>query len=128
MSEATITGHAVECIVCRRTKQPRGRSAPLGLSLCDSDCRGYRLDPFPGDLWPGETSTEFGFACSGAADEWPDGKAALLRAEAERLREALEVVWAAIGDALCSGKGISKEYGQSVAAQVTAALAKEGRR
>lgn len=35
--------------------------------------------------------------------------------------EALETLWAAIGDALCSGKGISKVYAQNVASDVKAA-------
>ncbi len=64
-------GAAVECTVCHRTKQPRGRSAPMALRLCDSDCPGYRQGPFPGDLWPGETAEDFGYACSGPAKEWP---------------------------------------------------------
>jgi len=46
-----------------------------------------------------------------------------LRREVAMLREALERVWAAIGDALCSGSGIALPYGQSVSGQVQAALA-----
>ncbi len=55
-------GVSVQCTVCHRTKQPVGRSAPLGMSLCDSDCAGYRLDPKPGVLWPRETEEDFGYA------------------------------------------------------------------
>jgi hypothetical protein len=36
-------------------------------------------------------------------------------------KEALDQLWAAIGDALCSGKGIDKAYSQSVASQVDCA-------
>lgn len=60
-------GISVECAVCRRTKQPRGRSAPLGGSLCDRECAGYRIAPLPGDLWPGETEEDFGFPVSANA-------------------------------------------------------------
>jgi hypothetical protein len=54
-------GIRVECVVCLSTKQPRGRSAPLGASYCNSDCSGYYADPWPGDLWPGETCEELGY-------------------------------------------------------------------
>lgn len=56
-------GVAVECTVCGLRKQPIGRSAPMAMagSLCDDDCPGYREDPYPGQLWPGETREEFGF-------------------------------------------------------------------
>ena len=43
----------------------------MGMYMCDHECDGYRLAPFPGDLWPGETAEQFGFPCSGAAEEWP---------------------------------------------------------
>jgi len=45
-----------ECSVCRMRKKPLGRSAPLEManSLCDHECPGYRQDPKPGHLWPGE--------------------------------------------------------------------------
>jgi hypothetical protein len=44
-------------------KKPVGRSAPLPManSLCDSDCRGYYEDPKPGELWPGEKRSDFGY-------------------------------------------------------------------
>ena len=56
-------GVAVDCVVCRRRKKPVGRSAPLPLAgaLCDDDCEGYRQDPTPSQLWPGETREEFGY-------------------------------------------------------------------
>jgi len=50
------TGCAPMCSVCLMRKKPIGRSAPMEManSLCDSDCVGYRQDPTPCDLWPGE--------------------------------------------------------------------------
>ena len=56
-------GVAVDCAVCGMRKKPIGRSAPLEManSLCDGDCPGYRQDPYPGQLWPGETREEFGY-------------------------------------------------------------------
>ena len=56
-------GEAVECVVCRKRKAPRGRSAPLEManSLCDWECPGYNQPPDPGDLWPGETREQFGY-------------------------------------------------------------------
>jgi len=57
------TGIAVTCTICRRTKKPIGRSAPLemGGSMCDYGCPGYSHDPLPGSLWPGETEEDFGY-------------------------------------------------------------------
>ena len=55
------TGVAVTCTTCGRTKKPWGRSAPLMASYCEHECPGYRQDPQPGDLWPGETREEFGY-------------------------------------------------------------------
>lgn len=48
---------AVTCIVCGLRKKPIGRSAPLEMAnfLCDHECPGYRQEPHPGYLWPGET-------------------------------------------------------------------------
>ena len=59
-------GIEVTCTVCGRVKSPRGRSCPpaYGGALCDSDCVGYRLEPLPGDLWPGENEEDFGFPVS----------------------------------------------------------------
>ena len=75
MTEPLRVGIAVECRVCHRTKAPRGRSVPLAMYRCESDCPGYRQDPSPGSLWPGETSDEFGYPVG------PDGTV-------ERAREA----------------------------------------
>ena len=56
-------GVDVDCAVCGMRKKPIGRSAPLEManSMCDDDCPGYRQDPYPGQLWPGETREEFGY-------------------------------------------------------------------
>ena len=57
-------GIRVECSVCHRTKNPRGRSAPLQSAngYCHRDtCEGYDAEPFAGSLWPGETEKEFGY-------------------------------------------------------------------
>ena len=58
-----MVGVAVECTVCGLRKKPVGRSAPMEManSLCDHECPGYRQDPKPGELWPGETREEFGY-------------------------------------------------------------------
>ncbi len=63
-------GIAVECRRCGRTKAPRGRSLPDAMydGYCTWDkCTGYRDDPLPGDLWPGETAEDFGYPCSDKA-------------------------------------------------------------
>ena len=62
-------GVSVRCTLCGRTKKPVGRSAPLGTHWCDDDCEGYRCDPKPGCLWPGESEDEFGYACGTNATE-----------------------------------------------------------
>lgn len=56
-------GVAVNCTVCGMRKKPIGRSAAMEMaaSLCDDDCPGYREEPYPGQLWPGETREQFGF-------------------------------------------------------------------
>jgi hypothetical protein len=61
MSE--LVGFSVTCTFCGRRKKPVGRSAPMEManSLCDNECPGYRQDPKPGQLWPGETREEFGY-------------------------------------------------------------------
>ena len=70
--------------------------------------------------------------CAKCGEHWPCATArevsevAHLRrrvAAAEALEGALESVWAAIGDALLSGKGIAEPYAQHVAAEARAALA-----
>lgn len=64
MPDPTKIGIRVTCTVCGDVKQPRGRSAAMCSSYCNShDCDGYRLDPKPGDLWWGETDADFGYAC-----------------------------------------------------------------
>lgn len=57
-------GVSVYCDVCQQRKCPRGRSAPVGLYMCDSECQGYSKEPLPGDLWAGETEEEFGYSVS----------------------------------------------------------------
>jgi hypothetical protein len=57
-------GIAVYCAVCRHCKAPIGRSVPLGFFMCDDECPGYRDEPRPGSLWPGERKSEFGYPCS----------------------------------------------------------------
>ena len=70
-------GISVECAMCRRTKQPHGRSAPMGSSFCDDDCDGYDQDPQAGCLWPGETEEDLGFAiCSNATKDLPPAESA----------------------------------------------------
>jgi hypothetical protein len=55
--ECTETCVATQvCQRCKRRKAPRGRSVAMEMqgALCDYDCTGYREDPQPGHLWPGE--------------------------------------------------------------------------
>ena len=56
-------GVAVFCAVCGLRKKPAGRDAPLAManSLCDFECEGYGQPPHPGDLWPGEKRSDFGY-------------------------------------------------------------------
>ena len=56
-------GTAVECAECGLRKKPLGRSAPLEManSLCDRECHGYDQEPYVGQLWPYETSEDFGY-------------------------------------------------------------------
>lgn len=62
-----IVGRAVICRTCGNRKAPRGRAVPLGVYLCNNhECPGWSQPPHPGDLWPGETSEEFGYPCRGA--------------------------------------------------------------
>lgn len=60
-----------ECATCGRTKAPRGRSVPLGMVVCDSDCPGYNEHPHPGHYWPGEPAWDDGSPerSGGAAEE-----------------------------------------------------------
>lgn len=46
-------GGAVQCAVCGRTKKPIGRDS-FDNGLCSHECEGYRLEPLPDHLWPGE--------------------------------------------------------------------------
>ena len=75
MAEPLRVGIAVECTVCGQRKAPIGRSVPLAMYLCDRDCPGYRQEPYPGSLWPGETSDEFGYPVG------PDGTVERAREE-----------------------------------------------
>ena len=56
-------GIAPYCESCLMRKKPLGRSAPAAMAngLCDQDCEGYRDEPRPDDLWPGESASEFGY-------------------------------------------------------------------
>lgn len=70
-------GILVRCEKCGRQKCPRGRSAPFDQRYCEPDvignrawgCAGYREPPVVGDLWPGESEWEFGFACADEGTE-----------------------------------------------------------
>ena len=44
------------CATCGKRKAPLGRSLPLEMcnGYCGYDCPGYRQDPKPGHLFPGE--------------------------------------------------------------------------
>ena len=57
----TKVGVPVHCTTCGVRKSPIGRSSPPQLYLCEEDCPGYRQEPLPGSLWPGESEEEFGF-------------------------------------------------------------------
>lgn len=55
----------VTCSECGRPKPPSGRQVPdacVGL-YCENECPGRSKMPFNGDLWPGESSDDFGFPC-----------------------------------------------------------------
>jgi len=54
-------GVSVACTVCRQTKAPVGRSAPVELRMCDWECAGYTQEPKVGWLWPGESEEDFGY-------------------------------------------------------------------
>lgn len=54
-------GIAIDCKICGWRKKPVGRSEPIGVTMCDSDCLGYYEDPRPGSLWPSETEVDFGY-------------------------------------------------------------------
>ena len=58
---ANYFGYRVVCKVCGKTKKPLGRSAPMDLHFCDTDCEGYRMEPQPSHLWYGESEADFGY-------------------------------------------------------------------
>ena len=70
---ADCVGVIVRCGRCGHTKKPIGRSGPLGASYCDDDCAGYREEPRPGSLWPGESEADFGYPVNadGTTDSAP---------------------------------------------------------
>lgn len=53
MAEEARKGRRVICAVCGRSKEPIGRDSRDN-GLCDHECEGYRQDPQPDTLWPGE--------------------------------------------------------------------------
>lgn len=71
-------GVEVRCATCGQVKQPVGRSAALADYGCNDDCPGYREEPRPGSLWPGERSDEFGYPVG------EDGSAPLASQETDR--------------------------------------------
>lgn len=85
-------GIAVECKVCRMTKQPRGRSAPIGHTMCNprglnnqyGGCEGYWQEPLVGDLWPRETEMDWGYRFTlDGTREMTDAEVAEWKAEHE---------------------------------------------
>jgi len=62
----SLVGIRVTCSVCGLTKAPIGRSISpaTAASYCHHECEGYRKEPYPGSLFPGETEEEFGFPIS----------------------------------------------------------------
>lgn len=89
-------GKAVECRVCHRTKKPRGRSAPLNSSYCETECEGYYQEPIAGDLWWNETGLEFGYTFSKELAEpiYPDlADANLLMAALRAKRISFTLFW-----------------------------------
>ena len=53
-------GPLVTCLVCGLRKPPLGRSVAMEAAsgMCGHDCDGYRKDPCPGTMWPGELKPE----------------------------------------------------------------------
>ncbi len=52
----------VYCLSCDFPKKPWGRSvSPHEGPQCSYDCPGYREDPQPSDLFPGERRSDFGY-------------------------------------------------------------------
>lgn len=66
---ADCFGYSATCTVCGRGKQPVGRSAPIGMMMCNPHhpiidphgCVGYNQEPLPSHLWPGESEADFGY-------------------------------------------------------------------
>lgn len=51
----SYVGKAVYCTTCELRKKPIGRDSRDN-GLCDQECPGYREEPYPDTLWPGEES------------------------------------------------------------------------
>lgn len=70
MASKVRRGVPVKCYVCGRTKKPIGRDASPGWSGCrNEECEGWSMHPYPGELWPGETSTDYGYPVSAYGNE-----------------------------------------------------------
>ena len=55
-------GIFVYCGTCGSIKQPIGRDASHNNGLCNRhECEGYEKEPFPGQLWSGESEQDFGY-------------------------------------------------------------------
>lgn len=54
-------GYTVACGTCGRIKKPFGRSAPVGVYMCEYGCPGYDREPLPSHLWPNESEADFGY-------------------------------------------------------------------
>jgi hypothetical protein len=61
MLRTDYLGYRVTCTTCGRTKQPVGRSVPLGFGGCGPECPGFYLEPLPSHLWPRESEADFGY-------------------------------------------------------------------
>lgn len=85
-------GISVECADCHRQKRPRGRSAPMGMVMCNPNglnnifagCGGYWKEPLVGDLWPRETEMDWGYRFTlDGTREMTDAEVAEWKAEHE---------------------------------------------
>lgn len=57
-----LKGCEPECATCHRTKKPVGRyGGAYEQGLCNDECEGYRKEPTPCDMWPGESREDFGY-------------------------------------------------------------------
>ncbi len=62
VEEGKLTKHSEscwaspQCVVCGRTKKPKGRDAGIAAAngYCDYSCPGYTQGEQPGHFWPGE--------------------------------------------------------------------------